>query len=148
MRSKWASTIEEGEIPKTYGVWTGEDYPLRSRIFLSRNCSSCATKQWCEFGKSGPTSTETLEKLAVNVGRWRNARRSKPVTHDGEWPYSFLQAACSTLVYCCRYTNIDFINSSTFAALWTAYKGAFVQDPLTANHSRLHLQWAHEHRAR
>ncbi|GFT22659.1 transposable element Tcb1 transposase [Trichonephila clavipes] len=37
--------------------------------------------------------------------------------------------------------------SSTSAAPWIACKGAFIQDPLTANHQRLHLQWAHERRA-
>ncbi|GFX98392.1 transposable element Tcb2 transposase [Trichonephila clavipes] len=53
----------------------------------------------------------------------------------------------STLVYCYRCTNVSFVNSSTSAAPWIACKGAVIQDPLTANHRRLCLQWAHEHRA-
>ena len=33
------------------------------------------------------------------------------------------------------YTATDvFVNSSTFAAPWTACKGAFIQDPLTTKH--------------
>ncbi|GFU54287.1 uncharacterized protein TNCV_576701 [Trichonephila clavipes] len=44
------------------------------------------------------------------------------------------------------YTNVSFVNSSTSAAPWIACKGAFIQDPLTADHRRLRLQWAQEHR--
>ncbi|GFU94009.1 transposable element Tcb1 transposase [Trichonephila clavipes] len=61
--------------------------------------------------------------------------------------HSFFLAVRSTLVYCYRYTNVGFVNSSTSAASWIVCKGSFIQYPHTANHQRLRLQWAHEHRA-
>ncbi|GFV59344.1 DUF4817 domain-containing protein [Trichonephila clavipes] len=44
-------------------------------------------------------------------------------------------------------TDVGFVNSSTSAATRIACKGAFIQDPLKANHRRLGLQWSHDHRA-
>ncbi|GFT09570.1 hypothetical protein TNCV_4947511 [Trichonephila clavipes] len=35
----------------------------------------------------------------------------------------------STLVYCYMCTNVGFVTSSTSAAPWIAYKGAFIHDP-------------------
>ncbi|GFX77029.1 transposable element Tcb1 transposase [Trichonephila clavipes] len=59
----------------------------------------------------------------------------------------FLPEVGSTLIYCYRCTNVGFVNSSTSASPWIACKGAFTQDPLMANHRRMRLQWANEHRA-
>ena len=73
VRPKYASMTEEKVIPTTFGVWMGEDYRLsKRRIFLSLNSSSCAVEQFYiryEFGSSEPTSTEQLEKLAVEDGK-------------------------------------------------------------------------------
>ncbi|GFW37119.1 transposable element Tcb1 transposase [Trichonephila clavipes] len=52
------------------------------------------------------------------------------------------------MVYCYRCTNAGFVNSSTSAAPWIACERVpLYRIPLTSNHQRLHLQWAHEHRA-
>ena len=96
--------------------------------------------QWWELGNNGPTSTEQLGKLQLATEGDVSAQRSTPAPHGGEWSYSFFQEVGSTLVY-------GFINSSTSAAPWTSRKGAFIRDPPHANHQRLRLQWAHEHRA-
>ncbi|GFV08461.1 uncharacterized protein TNCV_2936771 [Trichonephila clavipes] len=45
-------------------------------------------------------------------------------------------------------TGVLMSASSMSGAPWIECKGAFIQDPLTANHRRLSLQWAHERRAR
>ncbi|GFU49385.1 uncharacterized protein TNCV_2161851 [Trichonephila clavipes] len=52
----------------------------------------------------------------------------------------------STLVYCYICTNNGFVTSSTFAAPWIACKVPLYRIPFMANHRRLCLQWAHEHR--
>ncbi|GFX57356.1 transposable element Tc1 transposase [Trichonephila clavipes] len=49
----------------------------------------------------------------------------------------------STLVYCYRCTNVGFVN---VCCTVDCVQGAFIQDPLTANHRRLRRQGAHEHR--
>ena len=82
-----------------------------------------------KFGSSRPTSTKQLEKLHWKTEDAVNARRSTPVSHSGEWPYSILQAVDSTLMYCYRCTNIGFVNSSTSATPWTACKSAFIPYP-------------------
>ena len=71
----------------------------------------------------------------MDNGRWRSARRSTPVAHEGEWPYSFVWVTSSTLVYCYRYTNVAFINSLTSGTQWIACQGAFVQDSLHSKSS-------------
>ena len=109
MRPKYASKTEEGEIPITYGVWTGqEDRPSRRRICLSRNSSSCAVEQF-----HSEVCLEAVDRRASNSSKtWHwtteggvTARRSTPSPHDGEWPHSFLQAVRITLFYCYRCTK-------------------------------------------
>ncbi|GFU34169.1 uncharacterized protein TNCV_3199611 [Trichonephila clavipes] len=103
---------------------TGKDYqPLRRRIFLSRNRSSCAAEQF---------HSEASVEAPNNSKNWQwtpegdvSVRRLTFAPHGGERPYSFLQAA-----RCYRCTNVSFVNSSTSTAPWIACKGAFIQDPL------------------
>ena len=68
VRPKYASTTGEAEILSIYGVWAGEDYrPSKRRIVYGATAarvqrdSSPVMRVW----KHGPTSTEQLEKLAV-----------------------------------------------------------------------------------
>ncbi|GFV26211.1 hypothetical protein TNCV_3150111 [Trichonephila clavipes] len=70
-----------------------------------------------------------------------SARRLTPAP----FLYSFLQAVGSTLIYCYRRTNVNFVNLPTSTTPWIACKDAFIKDPSTANHRRLRLQWVHEH---
>ena len=50
--------MEEGEVQTTYGNLMGQDYrPSKSRIFLSRNSSSCATEQF-----HSDVSLETVDR--------------------------------------------------------------------------------------
>ncbi|GFV86698.1 uncharacterized protein TNCV_3964281 [Trichonephila clavipes] len=83
-------------------------------------------------------SLEAVDRRALkNSKNWQwttesdvSARRSTPTPHGSEGPYNCLQAVGSTLVDCYRCTNVSFVNSSTSAATWIAYKGAFIKDPL------------------
>ena len=132
MRSIYASTTKEGEIPmilefERWGLsaFEKEDFPTAQKQLV---CSG-TTPQWCKFGSSGPTSTEQLENLAVYKGRWRQCATIDTASRGSEWLCSFFQAIGSTSAYCYRYTNADFGNSSTFTAPWTACKSAFIQDP-------------------
>ena len=110
----------------------GKDYcPSRRTFFLSRISNSCAVEQF-----HSDVSLEALVRRAPGNSKnwkWRtegylSSRQFQPVPHGGEWPYNFLQAVGSTLIYCYRCANIDFAYSSTFAVSWTAYKCAFIQD--------------------
>ncbi|GFS84464.1 transposable element Tcb1 transposase [Trichonephila clavipes] len=74
--------------------------------------------------------------------QWTDEHRITRKTDSGR-----RKAVGSTLVYCYRCTNVGFVNSSVSAAPWNACKSTLIQDPLMANHRRLRLQWAHEHRA-
>ena len=85
-------------------------------------------QQCCEFRNSGPTSTGRLEKLAVDVGRWRQRATINTCSAYQWMTYSILQVIASTLIYCCRCTHVGFVNSPTLAAPWIACKRAFIQD--------------------
>ena len=62
MRPKYASTMEEGEIPLTYEVLSGKNYhPLRRGIFLSQNSGLCVVEQF-----HSDASFEAVNRQAPN----------------------------------------------------------------------------------
>ncbi|GFX11391.1 uncharacterized protein TNCV_2804521 [Trichonephila clavipes] len=56
--------------------------------------------------------------------QWTDKRRTTLKTSSRR-----RKAVGSTLVYDYKFTNVSFVNSSTSAAPWIAYKGVFIQDP-------------------
>ena len=115
-------------IYKTCSLNGGALSPSECRIYLPRN-NSRRVPQWCEFENNGPTSTEQLEKLSVDDGRWHPARRSTHVPHGDEWLHSFLQAVGNMLVYCYKSTIVGFVYLTKSAVPWTVCTGTFIQDP-------------------
>ena len=129
MRPKYASTKEEGEISTTYGIWTREDFqPSRRRIFLLRYSSSCAAEQY-----HSDASLEAVDwQVSNNSKKWQmmmeadiSMQGSKPVLDASDWPYKFLQAVGSILVYCYRYTIVGFVNLSLSAESLDCVEGYF-----------------------
>ena len=103
----------------------------RRRIFLFSSSSSC----WMEQFNSDASLEAMYRQAPNNLKNWLwttegdvNSRRSTPDPHGGEWPLNFLQAVGSMLVYCCRCTNVGFVDLSTSTAPWIACKGVFLQD--------------------
>ncbi|GFW11547.1 uncharacterized protein TNCV_3810661 [Trichonephila clavipes] len=91
--------------------------------------SSCAAEQF-----HSDASLEVGNRRALNNSKnWQwmtegdvSGRRSPPVPHAAEGPFSFLQAVGSTLVYCYRCTNVGLVNLWTSAAPWIACKNVFI----------------------
>ncbi|GFX75800.1 hypothetical protein TNCV_2237721 [Trichonephila clavipes] len=54
-------------------------------------------------------------------------------------------AVGSTLFYCYGCTNDGFVKSSTPAASWIAFKGAYIQDNPSRKTIDGCVQWSHEH---
>ena len=145
--------MEEWEIQTTFGVWTGEDYrPLRSRIFLSRNSSSCLTEKF----HSEESCLETVDRRTPNNLKNRQWTTEGDAVRDD-------RHLLSMTVYDCT------ASSRQLVARWSTAIGVVVSAsliprrllhcklrasvtlyriPLTTNHPRLHTQWVHEHRAR
>ncbi|GFS93530.1 HTH_Tnp_Tc3_2 domain-containing protein [Trichonephila clavipes] len=86
---------------------------------------SITVVQWCQFGSSGPKSTEQFEKLAVDDGRKFAARLS---TDSG------VLMSASSIRRC-------FLHHGLRARL------PLNRIPLLANHQRLCLQRVYEHRS-
>ena len=91
----------------------------KRRPLLSRSSSLCAAEQLHSdaglkaVDRRAPNSSR---KLAEATGGDISVLRPSPAPHDGEWPYSILQAIDSKLVYCYKCTYVGFISSSISAA--------------------------------
>ena len=103
--------------------------------------------QWWDLGNGGPTSTEQLVKLTLDNGRWR---QREMIDTCSTWRWMTIQlrqlAARSS-------TAISVLMLISFIRWCLLHHGLrtrvpLYRIPLTANHRRLHLQWAHEQRAR
>ena len=122
--------MEEGEIPRTYGVWTEEDYrPSKRRVFLLHSSSSCAAEQF-----HSDESLEAMDRRAPKNWQWMtegdvSVRRSTLAPHGVEWLHSFLQTVGSTLLFYYRCTKVGFVNLSTSAAPQTAQGYLYTGSP-------------------
>ena len=106
--------------------------PLRRKIFLSRNSSSCAAEQI----HSDASLEAVYRREPNNLKNWQwttegyvSAWRWTPALQGGEWPYIFCKTVWSMLVYCCICTSAGFVNSWTSTTQWNACKFFSVQDP-------------------
>ncbi|GFX42897.1 transposable element Tc1 transposase [Trichonephila clavipes] len=106
-----------------------EDYrPSRRMIFLSHNRSSCAAEQF-----PSDASLEAMDRRAPNNStNWQWTTKVTSARDDRH----LLRMA----------VNDRTASSRQLAARWST-STSVLMIPLTANHRRLRLQWAHEHRA-
>ncbi|GFT36189.1 uncharacterized protein TNCV_4778251 [Trichonephila clavipes] len=149
VRPVYATTSKLGEISTTYGVCKGRNISLREggfsyheiRVRVQWN-SSTVIRVW----KQRTDEHRTVKK--TNIGRWKVTSACEKRPTGGEESYSFIQVVGNTLIYSYRCTNVGFVNSSTSAAPWILCKGVFMHHPLTTNHRRQRLYWAHEDRVR
>ncbi|GFW61817.1 transposable element Tcb2 transposase [Trichonephila clavipes] len=127
-----------------------DNRPSRRRIFLSRNRSSCAAEQF-----HSDASYKAVDRRAPNNSKTGSGRRKvtsarndrhllRITVNDRTASYRQLAACWSTA------TGVLISSSSIRQRL--LHRGLRERVPLyrislTANHRRLRLQWAHEHRA-
>ncbi|GFV66797.1 hypothetical protein TNCV_3724371 [Trichonephila clavipes] len=87
------------------------------------------------------------QRSANNLKNWQwttegavSTRRPTLARHGGEWPYSFLQAVSSMLVYCYGCTNVGFVDSRRLSHRGLRARMPLYRIPLIANLQRLRLQ--------
>ena len=124
MKPKYVSKTDEEEIPTT------EFERGRIMSFRKVDCLIAGRVQRISFTITSVWKQWTNERRTTR--KTGSGRRKVTSVHDNRPLLCMVVNDLTvgiTLVYCYRCTNVCFVNSLTSVALWTACKGAFVQDP-------------------